>query len=64
VVNAGQVLSKRQILEHVWEYDFSGNEGIVQTYVSYLRRKVDRFVPQLIHTVPRVGYIMRLPRKS
>jgi two-component system, OmpR family, response regulator len=59
--NAGRVVTKRQILDHVWEYDFGGNEGVVQTYVSYLRRKVDAFDPPLIHTVPRVGYSLRLP---
>jgi two-component system, OmpR family, response regulator len=57
--NAGRVLSKRQILDHVWEYDFNGNDGVVQTYVSYLRRKVDVFEPPLIHTISRVGYVMR-----
>jgi two-component system, OmpR family, response regulator len=62
VVNAGRVLSKRQILDHVWDYDFGGGDGVVQTYISYLRRKVDAVEPALIHTVPRVGYVMRLPR--
>jgi two-component system OmpR family response regulator len=63
VVNAERVLTKRQILEHVWEYDFRGNDGVVQTYISYLRRKVDSSGQRLLHTVPRVGYIMRLPRE-
>lgn len=57
--NAGRVLSKRQILQHVWQYDFNGNDGVVQTYVSYLRRKVDVHAPALIHTIPRVGYVLR-----
>ena len=61
VRNAGRVLSKRQILDHVWEYDFGGNGGVVSTYISYLRRKVDQFEPPLIHTVPRIGYTLRLP---
>jgi len=61
VAHAGRVLSKRQILEHVWEYDFGGNGAIVQTFISYLRRKVDAFDPPLIQTVPRVGYVVRLP---
>ncbi|WP_281291724.1 response regulator transcription factor [Saccharothrix saharensis] len=61
VANAGRVRSKRQILDHVWEYDFGGNDSVVQTYISYLRRKVDAFEPPLIHTVPRVGYVVRLP---
>ncbi|MDQ4036991.1 MAG: response regulator transcription factor [Actinomycetota bacterium] len=60
VSNAGRVLSKRQILAQVWEYDFGGNDSVVQTYISYLRRKVDVFDPPLIHTVPRVGYIVRI----
>ena len=62
--NAGRVLTKRQILDHVWEYDFGGNDGVVQTYISYLRRKVDQHGPPLIHTVPRVGYVLRLPREA
>lgn len=61
VAHAGKVLSKRQILDHVWEYDFGGNDGVVQTYISYLRRKVDAVGPPLIHTVPRIGYIVRMP---
>jgi two-component system OmpR family response regulator len=64
VLNAGRVLSKRQILDHVWDYDFGGNDSVVQTYISYLRRKVDAVDPPLIHTVPRVGYVLRLPRTS
>ncbi|MBB1259169.1 response regulator transcription factor [Streptomyces alkaliterrae] len=59
LVNARRVLTKRQILDHVWEYDFNGNDGVVQTYISYLRRKVDTGRPPLIHTVPRVGYVLR-----
>ncbi|MBG0829532.1 response regulator transcription factor [Planomonospora sp. ID67723] len=62
--NAGRLVSKRQILDHVWEYDFGGNDGVVQTYISYLRRKVDSSGPPLIHTVPRVGYVLRLPRED
>ncbi|MFG3437128.1 response regulator transcription factor [Nonomuraea sp. NPDC047897] len=64
VTNAGRVMTKRQILDHVWEYDFGGNDGVVQTYISYLRRKVDAVHPPLIHTVPRVGYVLRLPRQA
>jgi two-component system OmpR family response regulator len=62
LVNADRVLTNRQILDHVWNYDFGGSHGVVQTYVSYLRRKVDAHEPRLIHTVPRVGYTLRLPR--
>ncbi|GAA0595058.1 response regulator transcription factor [Actinomadura livida] len=60
--NSGRVLTKRQILDHVWQYDFTGGEGVVQTYISYLRRKLDDRGPRLIHTVPRVGYVLRMPR--
>ncbi len=60
VANAGRVLSKKQILDHVWEYDFGGNDGVVATYVSYLRRKLDARGPRLIHTVARVGYVVRV----
>jgi two-component system OmpR family response regulator len=62
VLNAGRVLSKAQILDHVWNYDFGGNDNAVETYVSYLRRKVDRHGPPLIQTVRGVGYVLRLPR--
>jgi len=54
-----RVLSKRQILDHVWQYDFGGDANIVETYVSYLRRKLDRHGPPLIHTVRLVGYVLR-----
>jgi two-component system OmpR family response regulator len=60
LVNAGRVMSRSQILDHVWEYDFGGNTSVVDTYISYLRKKVDRFDPPLIHTVRGVGYSMRL----
>ncbi|MCO1581959.1 response regulator transcription factor [Crossiella sp. SN42] len=61
LANAGQVLTKQQILAHVWQYDFNGDAAVVQTYISYLRRKIDRRPPRLIHTVTRVGYVLRLP---
>jgi two-component system OmpR family response regulator len=64
VANAGRVLTKRQILDYVWDYDFGGSDGVVQTYISYLRRKVDDGAPPLIHTVPRVGYVLRLPKAA
>jgi len=54
------VLSKAQILDHVWEYDFGGDANVVETYVSYLRRKLDTGGPQLIHTVRGVGYALRV----
>jgi len=59
--NANRVLSKMQILDHVWDYDFRGDTGIVESYVSVLRRKVDNNRPRLIHTLRGVGYVLRLP---
>jgi two-component system OmpR family response regulator len=61
MANAGRVLSKGQILDHVWSYDFRGDDSIVESYISYLRRKVDSVEPRLIHTLRGVGYVMRLP---
>jgi two-component system OmpR family response regulator len=60
--NARRVLSKSEILDHVWHYDFEGDPNIVETYISYLRKKVDCFEPPLIHTIRGVGYSLRLPR--
>ncbi len=60
--NPGRVLSKRQILEHVWNYDFGGDGNVVESYVSYLRRKLDTSEPRLLHTVRGVGYVLRTPR--
>jgi two-component system OmpR family response regulator len=57
-----QALSKAQILDHVWEYDFGGDGNVVETYVSYLRRKIDRGREPLIHTVRGFGYAIRVPR--
>ena len=62
LANAGRVLSKMQILDHVWNYDFGGDASIVESYVSYLRKKIDTTEPRLIHTLRGVGYVMRLPR--
>ena len=61
MINADRVVSKSQILDHVWQYDFRGDAGIVETYVSYLRKKIDIYEPALIHTVRGVGYRMRMP---
>ncbi|KIH98076.1 alkaline phosphatase [Streptomonospora alba] len=61
--NAGRVVSKAQILDRVWRYDFGGDTNIVDTYISYLRRKVDTEEPKLIHTVYGVGYVLREPRR-
>jgi two-component system, OmpR family, response regulator len=60
--NAGRVLSKAQILDHVWNYDFGGDANVVESYVSYLRRKVDTTEPRLLHTLRGVGYVLRVPR--
>jgi len=62
LINAGRVLTRSQILDHVWHYDFGGDASVLETYVSYLRRKVDRFKPPLIQTVRGVGYVLRAPR--
>jgi two-component system OmpR family response regulator len=61
LANPRRVLSKAQILDHVWNYDFGGDSSIVETYISYLRRKVDAREPHLIHTVRGVGYALRPP---
>ncbi len=60
LVNQGRVLSKAQILDHVWEYDFDGDGGIVETYIGYLRRKVDTGELKLIHTIRGAGYTARV----
>jgi two-component system, OmpR family, response regulator len=62
MLNPRHVLSRTQLLEHVWDYDFGGDARVLETYVSYLRRKLDEHGPSLIHTVRGVGYVMRLPR--
>jgi two-component system OmpR family response regulator len=62
LVNARRVLTRAQILEHVWDYDFSSNASVLETYVSYLRHKIDDDHPPLIHTVRGVGYSLRDPR--
>jgi two-component system OmpR family response regulator len=61
MLNARLIRSKTQILDHVWQYDFGGDGGIVETYIGYLRRKIDDGAPPLIHTVRGVGYTLRLP---
>jgi two-component system OmpR family response regulator len=64
LLNSDRVVSKSQILDHVWEYDFRGDAGIVETYISYLRKKIDIFDPPLIHTVRGVGYRLRVPSEK
>lgn len=61
MLNAGRVVSKSQIMDHVWEYNPAGEGGVVEPCVSYLRRKVDQSQPHLIHTVRGVGYVLRVP---
>ncbi|MDV3296907.1 MAG: response regulator transcription factor [Brachybacterium paraconglomeratum] len=61
MLNPNRVLSKAQILDHVWDYDFRGESGIVESYISYLRRKIDGTGPSLIQTKRGVGYVLRLP---
>jgi two-component system OmpR family response regulator len=61
LINRGQVLSKPQILDHVWQYDFGGDASVVESYISYLRKKLDRVEPRLIHTVRGFGYTIRDP---
>ncbi len=61
LTNPARVLSKRQILNHVWAHDLGPDTNIVESYVSYLRKKVDTSIPRLIHTVRGVGYVLRLP---
>ncbi len=62
MLNPRRVLSRSQILDHVWDYDFGGDGRVLETYISYLRKKVDRDETPLIHTVRGVGYVLRRPR--
>jgi two-component system OmpR family response regulator len=64
LANARRVISKAELLEHVWDYDFEGDPNIVETYISYLRKKIDHVDPPLIHTIRGVGYSVRLPPGS
>lgn len=63
MLNAEVVVSKAKILDNVWHYDFGGDGNVVESYISYLRRKVDQGEQQLIHTVRGVGYVLRTPRQ-
>jgi two-component system OmpR family response regulator len=62
MLNPRRVLTRTQLLEHVWDYDFGGDARVLETYVSYLRKKLDAHGPPLVHTVRGVGYVLRLPR--
>ena len=64
LLNPGRVLSKAQILDHVWQYDFDGDSNILETYISYLRRKLGEHGGPLIHTVRLVGYVLRVQPES
>jgi two-component system OmpR family response regulator len=61
MTNAGRVLSKQQIFDHVWDHNPAGDANVVEPCVSYLRRKVDQGEPRLIHTIRGVGYVLRIP---
>jgi two-component system OmpR family response regulator len=62
LLNPRRVLSRAQLLDNVWEYDFGGDGRVLETYVSYLRKKLDAHGPSLIHTARGIGYALRLPR--
>jgi two-component system OmpR family response regulator len=62
--NARRVISKSELLDNVWGFEFRGDPNIVETYISYLRKKIDDHDPALIHTIRRVGYTLRLPREG
>jgi two-component system, OmpR family, response regulator len=64
LANPRRVLTRDQILQAVWEYDFAGNASVLETYISYLRQKIDTVEPPLIHTVRGVGYTLRVPPES
>ncbi len=61
MLNQGRVVSKLQILEYVWEYDFDGRSGVVDTYISYLRRKLGPGVAESLRTIRGIGYVLRTP---
>jgi two-component system, OmpR family, response regulator len=62
MLNPGRVLTRAQLLAHVWDYDFGGSSTVVATYIAYLRRKLAALGPDVIHTQRGVGYSLRLPR--
>jgi two-component system OmpR family response regulator len=62
MLNPRRVLTRGQLLDHVWSYDFGGDARVLETYISYLRKKIDADGPPLLHTVRGVGYALRLPR--
>ena len=64
MLNPRRVLTRSQLLDHVWDYDFGGDARVLETYISYLRKKIDGVEPHLIHTVRGTGYSLRLPPQS
>jgi two-component system OmpR family response regulator len=62
MLNPRRVMTRAQLLDHVWSYDFGGDGRVLETYISYLRKKIDAEGPALIHTVRGVGYALRLPK--
>lgn len=64
MLNVGRVLTRAQLLDHVWDYDFGGSSAVVSTYIAYLRRKLAEYGPNLIHTQRGVGYSLRLPSSA
>jgi two-component system OmpR family response regulator len=63
MLNPRRVLTRAQLLDHVWSYDFAGDARVLETYMSYLRKKIDADAVPLLHTVRGVGYVLRLPRE-
>ncbi len=63
MLNPRRVMTRAQLLDHVWSYDFGGDARVLETYISYLRKKLDVGGPRLVHTVRGVGYALRLPRE-
>ena len=64
MLNPRRVLTRAQLLDHVWNYDFGGDGRVLETYVSYLRKKLEKFGPPLIHTIRLVGYTLREPESA
>jgi two-component system OmpR family response regulator len=62
MLNPRRVLTRAQLLDHVWSYDFGGDARVLETYISYLRKKIDADRPPLLHTVRGLGYALRLPK--
>ena len=62
MLNPRRVLTREQLLDHVWGYDFDGYPRVLETYISYLRKKIDAQGTPLLHTVRGIGYSLRLPK--